>query len=285
MPLRTPLPHGLRSNFRKRPRIRGFYHLPKIPASFTPGSWGKVGCCEQDDGGGGRHIHRTWLTRPSLGLVHQKNPKDLNSIKGFTISSRLGVVSLDMSPILPFVAHICLQDVGLYQFCVFSQRAHMFSSNLRYSRLLRRSWPAWTKRWPHAARRLRRPAPNIAAFLVVWGITTRVSNIVWCVFVVLSEANHPIIVQEKRSWNTICLGQNSDQGGIQRSHVWSFQATLEIYPTVQCMCILHYHLYYIGDMCALVSSSTVRTNMHVRIFLERGFSKHAQWMEVSSKPK
>ena len=43
---------------RKHPSTR-VTHLPKILASFTPGFWGKVGCCEQrydkpqqDDGGG-----------------------------------------------------------------------------------------------------------------------------------------------------------------------------------------------------------------------------------------
>lgn len=48
---------------------------------------------------------------------------------------------------------------------------------LRSSRLLRRRWPTWTKRLPHAARRLRRPASNVPVFLAVWGgITTRVIN-------------------------------------------------------------------------------------------------------------
>lgn len=52
-------------------------------------------------------------------------------------------------------------------------------------------------------------------------------------------------------------------GRIQRSHVVFFQTTLEIYPIGQCMCV-SYIIMYTGDMCALVSSSTVRTNMHIR---------------------
>ena len=56
-------------------------------------------------------------------------------------------------------------------------------------------------------------------------------------------------------------------GRIQRSHVVFVQATLEIYPIGQCICV-SYIIMYTGDMCALVSSSisekNLKTNMHIR---------------------
>ena len=154
------------------------------------------------------------------------------------------------------------------------------------SRLLRRRWPIWTKRLPHAARRLRRSASNVPVFLVVWGGNHNKSH-QQCVFVVLSKADHSILVQEKSSCDNR-LSMYGNIGGCRTGRIQRRSSDIgDISYWTMYMCILRYHVYW--WYVRLEVSSSICENQHAHqthqnlYFLERSFGKNTQCMEVSSK--
>ena len=88
-----------------------------------------------------------------------------------------------------------------------------------------------------------------------------------CVFVVLSKANQPILVQEKSSCdNRLSMYGNigmSDRSDPKTSEMYLFKRHWR-YILLDNVCV-YYIIMYTGDMCARKSLVPfVRTNMHIR---------------------
>ena len=192
------------------------------------------------------HIHRTWLrpihirwkrlaSRPSLGLVHQKNRR------------------IKVGSCFPgYVPHIALCSPYMFARCcwfisilrILPKDPHVFFE-AKILKAFEEKLTSLNKEMTTRSKTLEEACSKFCCFLGCFGHHNKSQqHCVMCVCCPFrgKSSNH-CTGEKDHGLPFVYVGQNSNQVWIQRNHNWSFQATLEIYPIAQCMCISHYHLY------------------------------------------